>query len=70
MHFDDDLHLSSKGQYLVALVFYVCMYRQSPEGRVTFADTGLTEEQARVYQRIAWDTVQDYGWGGIAQLPK
>ncbi len=64
-HFSDDLHLSEKGQYLVALVFYSCLYRQSPEGRVTFANTGLTEEQARIYQRIAWETARGYKWSGL-----
>jgi hypothetical protein len=57
-HFSDDLHLSEKGQYMVALVFYASLYERSPDG-ATFAGTGLNEAQARVYQRIAWETVQE-----------
>lgn len=64
-HFSDDLHLSPKGAYLVALTFYACLYGQSPEGRVTHANSGLTDDQARVYQRIAWETVRDYPWSGV-----
>jgi GNAT superfamily N-acetyltransferase len=65
-HFSDDLHLSEKGQYMVALAFYSALYRQSPEGRVTSARTGLTEAQAKSYQRIAWETVSTYKWSGLA----
>jgi hypothetical protein len=68
-HFADELHLSAKGQYLVSLVFYSCLYKQSAEGRVTFASTGLTEEQARIYQRIAWEAVASYPWSGIGPTP-
>lgn len=65
-HFEDDEHLTDKGQYLVALVFYACFYRQSPEGRVTFEGSTLTEAQARVYQRIAWETAVAYPWSGLS----
>ena len=64
-HFDDDLHLTAKGQYLVSLVFYACLYRQSPEGRVTSANSTLTDAQAKIYQRIAWDTARSYRWSGL-----
>lgn len=61
----DDLHLSAKTGYLVALTHYACFYQQSPEGRVTFEGTGLTKEQALIFQRIAWDTVRAYPLAGI-----
>lgn len=64
-HFDDDLHLSTKGQYLIGLVFYACLYGQSPVGRVTAERTGLTDFQARIYQQIAWDTVSRYALSGV-----
>jgi hypothetical protein len=64
--FADDLHVSTPSAYLVALVFYSCFYKQSPEGRVTTADTGLTDAQARAIQRIAWDTVRKYPLSGVA----
>jgi hypothetical protein len=59
--FEDDIHLSDQGAYLIALVHYACIYRRDPAG-VTFANTGLTREQAAIYQRIAWSTVQKYGF--------
>jgi len=64
--FDDEIHLSQRAQYLVSLVFYACLYRQSPEGRATYANTGLTAEQATIFQRIAWDVASGYSGSGIA----
>jgi hypothetical protein len=64
--FEDDVHLNSKGQYFISLVHYICIYRRNPAG-VTFADTGLTAEQAAAYQRIAWDAVRRYRWSGVAE---
>ena len=55
--FADNIHLSSPGRYLVALVHYACIFAESPQGKVTFANNGLTKEQAAIFQRIAWETV-------------
>ena len=41
----------------MALVHYACIYGESPEGKVTFANSGLTREVAVKFQRIAWETV-------------
>ncbi len=65
-HFDDEVHLTSKGRYMVALIFYSCIYMKSPVG-VTFEKTGLTAEQAKIYQQIAWDTVRNYPWSGVKE---
>lgn len=64
--FQDEIgHLSKQGAYLVALVHYACIYRRSPVG-VSAANSGLTPSQASMYQQIAWDTVQNYPWSGLA----
>jgi hypothetical protein len=63
--FEDELHLTRPAQYLVALVFYACLYRQTPEGRVTSAGTGLTTEQARIFQQIAWIVASEYAGSGV-----
>jgi Chitobiase/beta-hexosaminidase C-terminal domain len=63
--FADDLHLNAKGRYLVALVHYACIFGESPEGKVSALTTGLTPEQAKVFQRVAWDAVKGYRWSGI-----
>lgn len=55
--FSDAIHLSSGGAYLVTLVHYACMYGESPEGKVTWATSGLTKEQAQIMQRLAWQVV-------------
>ena len=55
--FADDIHLSSPGRYLVALVHYACISGVAPQGKVTYANSGLTKEQAAVFQRIAWQAV-------------
>lgn len=64
--FDDELHLSRRAQYLVALVFYSCLYRQTPEARVTHSGTELTLDQALAFQRIAWSTASAYPLSGVA----
>jgi hypothetical protein len=61
--FEDDLHLSSQGEYLISLVHLACIYRRNP--LVTHANTGLTAKQAAIYQQIAWDTVRRYPWSGV-----
>lgn len=67
-HFNDDSHLTAKGSYMVALIFYSSIYAKSPVG-VTFANSGLTAEQAKIYQQVAWDTVQNYPWTGVKSHP-
>ena len=70
--FSDAIHLSAAGRYLVSLVHYACIYGESPEGKVTWANSGLNKEQAIVLQRIAWETVVAeptalaVGWGTTA----
>ncbi|HLH29487.1 MAG TPA: hypothetical protein VKW77_11245, partial [Acidimicrobiales bacterium] len=64
-----DIHMTKPGSYLIALVHYACLYGESPEGRVTSAGSGLTAEQARIFQRIAWETVQGYPPAGVEKAP-
>jgi hypothetical protein len=63
--FSDDLHLSAPGRYLIALVHFACIYRESPEGKVGPLTSGLTPAQARIVQRITWDTVKNYPYAGL-----
>jgi hypothetical protein len=63
--FEDYLHLKPAGQYLVSLVFYACMYKQTPEGRVTVKPDGMTAEQAQIFQRLAWQVASGYPLSGI-----
>lgn len=55
--FSDDIHLAPPGRYLVALVHYACIFGADPQGKVTYANSGLTAQQAAIFQRIAWETV-------------
>ena len=55
--FEDNIHLSKAGRYLIGLVVYACVFEESPEGKVSSVGSGLTVEQARIFQRIAWETV-------------
>jgi hypothetical protein len=61
----DGLHLTYKGNYMVALVFYSCLFKESPEGKVSVLDSGLTPEQAAIFQRIAWQTARNYPLSGV-----
>jgi hypothetical protein len=65
--FADGVHLTPKGRYLVSLVFYGCLFKESPEGKVSALTTGLTDQQAALFQRIAWDTVKTYKWDGVGE---
>jgi len=64
--FADGIHLTPKGRYLISLVHYACIFRESPEGKASALTTGLTPEQAAVFQRLAWQAVKDYKWSGFA----
>ncbi len=65
--YSDDLHLNAKGAYLVSLVHYACIYRESPEGRFGPLNSGLTPAQAKIFQTIAWDAVKRYPFALPAQ---
>ncbi len=65
--FSDDVHPNGNGGYLVDLTWYAAFYGQSPEGKILPAGTKLTNEQAQVMQRLAWDIVQNYPDCGLYQ---
>ena len=65
--FADEEHLTVPGQDLISLVFYSCLYRQTPENRVTYAGTNLTAQQAQILQSIAWNVASSYPLSGISQ---
>jgi hypothetical protein len=65
--FADNLHLTAKGRYLISLVHYACIYAESPQGKVSLPKTGLSAEQAAIFQKIAWQTAHDYKWSGITK---
>ncbi len=65
--FSDDIHLSGKGLYFVALVHLAVLTGKTPEGlppKLTRAwptrDSVLTEDQAAALQRVAWAAVQAF----------
>ena len=64
--FSDDLHLSSKGRYLVSLVHDACIFGKQAEGNPDPFKSGLTPEQIQRFRVIAWETAKDYRWAGIA----
>ena len=65
--FSDDIHLSDKGRYFVALVHLAAITGQSPEGlpaQMTRSwksrEAVIADDLASVLQRIAWEAVRDY----------
>jgi hypothetical protein len=64
-----DIHLSPKGQYLISLVHYACLFGESPEGKVSSLRSGLTDEQAKLFQKIAWETAKSYKYSGLQAKP-
>ena len=65
--FSDGHHLSLPGMYFASLVLYGCIFGESPEGKVTHANTELTREQAEIFQRIAWEAVLAEPRTGVAE---
>ena len=63
----NDIHLTTAGQYFITLVFYGCMFQQSPEGLVNDSGGELTAEQAAVFQRVAQETLEGYPLSGITR---
>lgn len=57
LHQPDKSHPTKFGTYLAACVFYAAIFGESPEG-LPGKFVGLTDEQARVFQRIAWEAVR------------
>ena len=45
------------------------VYSAVVDGPGGWADVGLTPAQARIYQRIAWETVKNYRPSGVAAGP-
>ena len=60
LHEKDKNHPSKTGTYFTACVFYATIFGKSPEG-LPGNIGGLTNEQARELQAIAWKTVQMKG---------
>jgi hypothetical protein len=45
------------------------MFGKSPEGKVTWATSGLTKEQALVLQKTAWEAVTNDPDSGVKAVP-
>ncbi|MHC4086889.1 MAG: hypothetical protein ACYSU3_12705 [Planctomycetota bacterium] len=45
----------------------MCIYAESPEGKVSSLTTGLSAEQATIFQKNAWQTAHDYKWSDITK---
>jgi hypothetical protein len=71
-NFSDDLHLSESGRQFIGMVIFATLYNRSPVGLpiVKIDDPGpaLTPEQNKVYQQVAWDTVQSFRKNNGANL--
>lgn len=60
LHAQDKKHPNKTGTYLAACVFYATIYGKSPEG-LPGRIGGLTDDEARTLQAIAWKVVQAEG---------
>jgi hypothetical protein len=71
--YSDDIHLTSKGMYLVALVHFATLYSKNPAGMSTTMKgqwdnvlVDLPPATAAVFQDIAWKAVTGYKRSGAA----
>jgi Chitobiase/beta-hexosaminidase C-terminal domain len=62
-----NIHMTPAGAYFITLVFYACMFEKSPEGLINDSNGELNEEQAAIFQRLAWETVSGYGFSGVTR---
>ena len=60
LHDKDQKHPNATGTYLAACVFYATIYGKSPEG-LPGRIGGLTNDEAKRLQAIAWKSVQAAG---------
>ncbi|MFN4131345.1 MAG: hypothetical protein ACK4GC_16235, partial [Paracoccaceae bacterium] len=74
--FSDDIHLSDKGKYFVALVHIAAITGASPEGlpaQMTRTwksrDAVIEDDLAAVLQRLAWEAVSGYTPAAGADMP-
>lgn len=73
--FSDDIHLSDKGKYFVALVHMAAITGASPEGLPAMMtrswrsrEAVISDDLAAVLQRLAWEVVSGYAPGQAAAL--
>ena len=73
--FFDDIHLSDKGKYFVALVHIAAITGASPEGlpaQMTRSwrsrEAVIADDLAAALQRLAWEAVRDYAPHGAAAV--
>ncbi len=63
-NYNDDLHLTEAGRQFIGMVIYSTLYDKSPVGLpiVKIGDNApkLTDAQNKIYQQVAWDTVQSF----------
>jgi hypothetical protein len=71
-NYSDDLHLTEAGRQFIGMVIFASLYNQSPVGlpivKINDNAPALTPEQNKVYQQVAWDTVQSFRKDGGASL--
>lgn len=70
--FADDIHPNGKGLYFLAMVHLAALTGESPVGlpaKLTRSwisrEAIITQEQAEVFQRIAWEAVREYREGEV-----
>jgi hypothetical protein len=77
--YNDGIHMNANGNYLNACVHYAAYYQQSPIGlshdytvspAIYTQDVTLTDEQALIFQRTAWDVVRNYPRTLVSRQPK
>lgn len=60
-----DIHLTAPGAYFIGLVFYASLFQADPSALGNDSAGVLSDEQAAIFQRIAWETVQSYPLSGV-----
>jgi len=63
--YEDTLHVTDDGSYVVACTFFAAMYRESPIGLPTTGYNVSSPALAALIQTTAWDVVRNNPYAGI-----
>ncbi len=65
--YTDNVHLTPAGSYVVASTFFSTIYKDDPRG-LPLAGSGLTQEQADIFQEVIWEVVARTPLAGVGAL--
>ena len=63
--YQDGIHMTSLGSYIVNLTAFTVIYKMSPVNKVSVRPPSISQGDALKIQQIVWDTVSNYPQSGL-----